>query len=284
MASLIKTNKVSTPGGEEFTLPTTYPSATVDLTSTSGGQLGYGSANPVTDRMQTSSSTSVTGDVFCDKARVNNASSVVSSVILNTLPNGTTDVDEVSRTRFHFSGACFTGVAKPCIQLLDANNANCLTGNYTAPQRLSYSYGGGSSQQNYSRAMTVTEKNQGHMLYHPQLTQPTGASQSGEIFTKTSATDGLAMLGGELVVSQYNKSQGYEQDHFLIESVFIYNNNSSFSTTNSVNFVMNSSFWTYSGYSSGAAPVYTQLKFYDANGNSVNEGMFMTYSNLNANK
>ena len=44
MASLIKTNKISTPGGQDFTLPTTYPSATVDLTSTSGGQLGYGTA------------------------------------------------------------------------------------------------------------------------------------------------------------------------------------------------------------------------------------------------
>mgnify|MGYP003626573099 CR=1 FL=1 len=283
MASLIKTNKVSTPGGQEFTLPTTYPSSTVDLTSTSGGQLGYGSANPVTDRMQTSSSTSVTGDVFCDKARVNNASSVVSSVILNTVPSGTTDLDEVSRTRFHFSGACFTGVAKPCMQLLNASNANCLTGNYTASQRLMYSYGGGNSQQNASRSMSVTEKNQGHMLYHPSLTQPTGASQSGEIFTKTSATNGLAMLGGELVVSQYNKAHGYPQDHFLIESVFIYNNNASFSTTNSVNFVMNSSFWVYPSGENAPGP-YTQLKFYDANGNNVNEGMFMTYSNLNANK
>jgi len=283
MASLIKTNKISTPGGEEFTLPTTYPSATVDLTSTSGGQLGYGSANPVTDRMQTSSSTSVTGDIFCDKARVNNASSAVSSVVLNCLPAGTTDVDEITRTKFTFSGACFTGVAKPVIQLLTSSDGDCLNANYACNQRLMYSYGSGSSQESYSRVMTNTEKNQGHMLYHPQLTAPTGASQSGEIFTKTSATNGLAMLGGELVVSQYTKEQGYDTDHFLIESVFVYNNNSSFTVTNSVNFIMNSTMWQYSGYNSGSAPVYTKLKFYDSNGNNINEGMFMTYSNLNTN-
>ena len=34
--------------------------------------------------------------LFCDKARVNNASSAVSSVVLNCLPAGTTDVDEIS--------------------------------------------------------------------------------------------------------------------------------------------------------------------------------------------
>ena len=33
MASLIKTNKISTPGGEDFTLPTTYPASQSSLTT-----------------------------------------------------------------------------------------------------------------------------------------------------------------------------------------------------------------------------------------------------------
>ena len=282
MASLIKTNKISTPGGEEFTLPTTYPSAKVDLTSTSGGVLGYGSANPVTDRMQTGSSTSVTGDVFCDKARVNNASAVVSNVTLNCLPNALADSKEIARTRLNFSGVCFTGNARPCIQLLDASNNVCWNGNFTGKQRWMYSYGGGNGQESYSRNASVTNLNEGFELSHPQLTELTGGSQSGEIFTKTAATNNLAMLGGELSVSQYTKSQGYEYDHFLIEAVFIYNNNATFSTASSVNFVMHSSCIYYTGYSAGQAPIYTQLKFYDRNGTNINEGMFVTYSNINS--
>ena len=282
MASLIKTNKISTPGGEEFTLPTTYPSAKVDLTSTSGGQLGYGSANPVTDRMETSSTTSETGEVFCDKARVNNASAVVSNVTLNCLPNALTDVNDIARTRLHFSGVCFTGNARPCIQLLDASDNVCWNGNFTGRQRWQYSYGGGNSQESYSRNASVTNLNEGFELSHPQLTELTGGSQSGEIFTKTAATNNLAMLGGELQVSQYNKEQGYQYDHFLIEAVMVYNNNATFSTTSSVNWVKHTSCIYYNGYSSGAAPIYTKLKFYDRNSENINEGMFMTYSHINS--
>ena len=97
MASLIKTNKLSTPGGQEFTLPTTLPSEQSSLTSTSAGQLGYGSLGFSTDALTsdnkvgqegvagTTYDSQVQGETLVDKARIK-YDATAAAVILECLP------------------------------------------------------------------------------------------------------------------------------------------------------------------------------------------------------
>lgn len=278
MASLIKTNKISTPGGEEFTLPTTYPSGTVDLTSTSGGQLGYGSANPIVANMSTS--TGKIAERFCDKLRVNNASSTVANATLSALPADVTDVSSIVRTQVDFAGVCFVGSATPYLQLLDASNNDIIGNSYSYRERRQENYSSGSTG-TLNNSTSGTASN-GHKLNYTQAV--VGAAKTGEIFTKTTNEDSLGLMCGYVTISQYNKSDGdgIEDSAMLIESCINYNYNATY-TNSSRGCIVHK--WTRYYNTSGATiNPYTQIKIYDLSGNNINEGMFTTYSYINVNK
>lgn len=279
MASLIKTNKLSTPGGEEFTLPTTYPSATVDLTSTSGGQLGYGPANPITANAATS--TGKIAERFCDKLRVNNANGTVANATLNALPSDVTDVSSIVRTQIDFSGVCFTGTGNPYVQLLDASNNNVINGNYYVYERKHENYGGGSTGTLNTSPGQNNASTNGLQLNYNQTTK--GAAQSGEIFAKTSNVDNLTMMSGYIIINQYNIQDGLTNNSMLIESNIQYNYNGTYTDSGRTCMVHK---WTrYCGQNTiDTFQPYTQVKIYDLSGNAINEGMFVSYSHINVNK
>ena len=107
MASLIKTNKISTPGGEDFTLPTTYPASKSQLQSTSSGVWQYKTGGVSTDKMGSGSTPAVIGERFCDKVRVNNTVATPSTVNLSLTPDNTSDVDNIAWSKLEFAGVCF---------------------------------------------------------------------------------------------------------------------------------------------------------------------------------
>lgn len=278
MASLIKTNKISTPGGQDFTLPTTYPSATVDLTSTSGGQLGYGTANPVVANMSTS--TGKIAERFCDKIRVNNASSTVANATLSALPSDVTDVSSIVRTQVDFAGVCFVGTADPHVQLLDASNNNIIGSSLYEQYRYSESYNGGSGTLNNN--VETTASSNGLKLNYNLTVK--GAAKSGEIFTKTTNEDNLALMCGYVIINQYNLSDGagITNSGILIESNINYNYNGTY--TDSGRGCMVHKWARYFNTSGTTINPYTQVKIYDSNGNNINEGIFVSYSHINVNK
>ena len=278
MASLIKTNKVSTPGGEEFTLPTTYPSGTVDLTSTSGGQLGYGTANPIVQNMSTS--TGKIAERFCDKIRVNNASSTVANATLSALPSDVTDVSSIVRTQVDFAGVCFVGTAAPHVQLLDASNNNIIGSNFTQQQRWSECWSNGSGTLNNNAE--GSSESRGLQLNYAQTVK--GAAKSGEIFTKTTNEDNLALMCGYVIINQYNLSDGdgINSSGILIESNINFNYNGTY--TDSGRGCMVHKWVRFFNTSGTTINPYTQVKIYDYNGNNINEGIFVSYSHINVNK
>ena len=277
MASLIKTNNLSTPGGEGFALPTTYPSATVDLTSTSGGQLGYGSANPVTANLSTA--TGRVAERFCDKLRVNNAVSTVANATLNALPSDVTDASSIVRTHVDFSGVCFTGRALPHIQLLDASNNDIINGNYYCQMRYGESYGGSSGT--YNNMESQFSPTQGiKMTYNQSVT---GGSKTGEIFTKVQNEDNLAFMNGYITISQYNIEDGLDHNSMLIETNIMFNHVDSYNSSGRSTMVHKWAYLRGQNQTYTFQP-YTQLKIYDTNSNSINEGMFVVYSHINVDK
>tara|TARA_B100000902_G_scaffold230464_1_gene218665 strand:+ start:1248 stop:2087 length:840 start_codon:yes stop_codon:yes gene_type:complete len=279
MASLIKTNKISTPGGEEFTLPTTYPSSTVDLTSTSGGQLGYGTANPIVQNMSTS--TGKIAERFCDKLRVNNSSSTVANATLSALPSDVTDVSSIVRTQVDFAGVCFVGNATPYLQLLDASNNNVIGNSYSYKERRQENYSSGSTG-TLNNATSGTANSNGFKLTYTQAV--VGASKSGEIFTKTANENDLGLMCGYITISQYNTSDGagIEDNAMLIESCINYNYNGTY--TSSTRGCIVHKWVRYYNTSGATINPYTQIKIYDLSGNNISEGMFTTYSYINVNK
>jgi hypothetical protein len=177
MASLIKTNKISTPGGEDFTLPTTYPSSQSSLTSTSSGVLGYGDLGFSTDRLENSS-----GDisrVFVDKVRATQASPL-SNMTLDVVPSGT-DADNVQDIWINCSGVCLAADGFLGLEFLDGSSNNVLSSSTNMRFRVyNGTGGGGTSHQQYSN-QSWNE----HRLCHSSYDVP-GASASSEIFTATS--------------------------------------------------------------------------------------------------
>ena len=164
MASLIKTNKISTPGGEEFTLPTTLPSAQSSLTSTSGGQLGYGDLGFSSDAMV--KNTAVVGgatafqqsEILMDKARVKNdaTAAAVELDLTPSLRTGQTNAN-VQSFRINYSGVCFSSHHDfyPAIQLYDSSNTALISGSGSSQAyRWRSNYSGGFN--NYSTCLLYT--------------------------------------------------------------------------------------------------------------------------------
>jgi hypothetical protein len=300
MASLIKTNKLSTPGGQEFTLPTTLPSEASSLTSTASGQLGYGSLGFSSDALTTNNKTinsvagqtfnsQVQGETLVDKARVKN-DSTATQVTLDVLPTLRTGqvAPNVQFFRLNFCGVNFSdGGFRPTIQLLDASNNNIISNSSANQQFRSYSnYSGGYG--NYSK-----DPNVAYMpLLYDEGYRPTGANASSELFNQTSLRNGTAMMNGyceiQLVSSAANTSDDTSNSYFgaggliLARNYFSYRYESSYSSTSN-----NAIIGVFSQYVSKQVSMNnaTKIKFYSHTGTTVmNEGLFWTDTVMNPGK
>tara|TARA_R100001460_G_scaffold1951_1_gene6805 strand:- start:2164 stop:3078 length:915 start_codon:yes stop_codon:yes gene_type:complete len=302
MASLIKTNKISTPGGEEFTLPTTLPSEQSSLTSTSGGQLGYGSLGFSTDALTTDNkvnkdgeagsnfSSQVQGETLVDKARFTN-SSTANAVTLEALPTLRTGqvAANLQRTRLSFCGVNFSDNGfRPSIQLLDSSNNNIINSSSSAQAlRSTTNYSGSSSR--YSNNPNVSYM---PMLYNESY-RPTGANASSELFNQTTRRDGTAMMNGfvEVVCISSDASSTNANDYsnsfgaggqLLIRSycVFRYDYTSSATNNNSI-----IGYFNIFSHSTATLNQMKKIKFYSHTGSTVmNEGLFWTESTMNPGK
>lgn len=285
MASLIKTNKISTPGGEEFTLPTTLPSAASNLTSTSGGQLGYGSLGFSSDRLETS--TGKIGRIFVDKVRCNNANSTLSNFTLDCVPAGVTDLDTIQTVYFNMSGICGTGQFYPALQILDSSNNNLIDNSNSGQMRWRVNLNGNSAS-TYS-GNTADASWGYHKLTHNSY-PPSGTSATGEIFTKTTPADwnDRARLAGEVRISQISSNLGTfassgssmtSGGRIMIEARIGYKRGATSSTSGGMFIsVYTSSLWL----RTSQAPM-AKIKFFDWNGSaSFNEGLCWTETTLNS--
>jgi hypothetical protein len=296
MASLIKTNKLSTPGGEEFTLPTTLPSEQSSLTSTSAGQLGYGSLGFSSDAMVGSnfaksgtetSTANVSGEVMIDKARVKNdatTNQVILSVKPSTFRTGQ-QAQNIQVVRLCYDGVCFSdGGFYPTIQLLDSGNNNIITNSSANQAMRSYA--------NVNGGMTHYS-NDPNTAYCPMLYsysyRPTGANASSEIFNQTTRRNGTAMMNGfveiMLTSSAANEDDGSSSNswgaggHILIKTFSWFRHQSSYSNTDNNAIQRN-----FNIFSSKQTTVNNmeKIKFYSYTGSTVmNEGLFWTESMLN---
>jgi len=296
MASLIKTNKLSTPGGQEFTLPTSLPSEQSSLTSTSAGQLGYGSLGFASDAMVGSnfvksgsetSTANISSEVMIDKARVKNdatANQVILSVKPTTFRTGQ-QAQNIQFVRLCYDGVCFNdGGFYPTIQLLDSSNNNIIS-NSSSNQAMRYyaNVNGGDTQ--YS--------NDPNTAYCPMLYnysyRPCGANASSELFNLTSRRDGTAMMNGYaeimLTSSAANKDNGSSSSswgsggHILIKTMSWFRHQSS--RTASGNDAIQRNFNVFSSKQTTVNNM-EKIKFYSYSGSTVmNEGLFWTESMLN---
>ena len=285
MASLIKTNKFSTPGGEEFTLPTTLPSAASNLTSTSGGQLGYGALGFASDRLETT--TGKIGRIFVDKVRCNNASSTLSNFTLDCVPAGVTDLDTIQTVYFNMSGICGTSAFYPALQILDSSNNNLINNGYSGQMRWRLNLSANSVSTNQGDTSSASWGY--HKLSHNSY-PPSGASATGEIFTKVTPGDwnDRARLAGEVRITQISSNLGTFQTsassmtsggRIMIEARIGYKRNATSSTSGGQFIsVYTTSLWL----RTSQAPM-AKIKFYDFNGSaSFNEGLCWTETTLNS--
>jgi len=277
MASLIKTNKISTPGGEDFTLPTTYPASTVALESTSTGVLQYGNANPTADRMSTNAG--LTGEVFCDKIRIQNNVNTSSNVVLNALPTGLTDADQIVMTRLEFFGVCFNQDAYPFIQLLDASDNPIIETNQSMSRKHWYGSNNGQQWANYQTNNSASSN--GMPLY--QTYGPCGSANIGtnEVFSLNFGESGLAFMNGEVWIQNITAAAQANNSYNTtrIWAQFCYRIDQSNNT--------NSNYWgmQVADYStSNTYNPYTKVKFYDQGGGTMTEGLWITQSFINPNK
>jgi len=300
MASLIKTNKLSTPGGQEFTLPTSLPSEQSSLTSTSAGQLGYGALGFSSDAMVGSnfvksgtetSTANISSDVMIDKARVKmdaTANQVILSVKPTTFKTGQ-QAQNIQVARFCYDGVCFNdGGFYPTIQLLDSSNNNIISNSSSNQAMRSYA--------NVNGGMTHYS-NDPNTAYCPMLYsysyRPTGAytgvGASDEIFNITSRRNGIAMMNGfveiMLTSSAANEDDGSSSNswgaggHILIKTFSWFRHQSSYSNTDNNSIQRN-----FNIFSSKQTTVNNmeKIKFYSYTGSTVmNEGLFWTESMLN---
>ena len=306
MASLIKTNKLSTPGGQEFTLPTSLPSEQSSLTSTSAGQLGYGSLGFSSDALTSDNkvgqdgivgsnfASQVQGETLVDKARVKN-DSTANQVILECLPTLRTGqvAGNLQKTRLNFCGVNFNdGGFRPTIQLLDSSNNSIITsGSSAQAMRTTSNYSGSEAQ--YSKNPNTSYM---PMLYDESY-RPTGAytgvGASDELFNQTSLRNGTAMMNGYVEVvcvssaasstsaNDYGSSQG-AGGQLLIKSYCVYRYISSYSSTSS-----NAIIGMFNVFSHSTATLnqMKKIKFYSHTGTTVmNEGLFWTESTMNPGK
>ena len=289
MASLIKTNKISTPGGEDFTLPTTYPASKSTLQSTSSGAWQYKTGGVSTDKMGSGSTPAVIGERFCDKVRVNNTVATPSTVTLSLTPDNTSDVDNIAWSKLEFAGVCFDNnsgndYSHPNIKLKDSSGTAILDSNFrqSYKKRDSYNAGNGSYVNNNGNASSNGFK----LNYSYSIAS--GSLSSDEGFTKTAGWTGAGLLSGIVYIycltPAQNSAAGDINRKGMIRMVaqISYRNDRTFSnyscyfTQNFSDFYMNSDGQTWNQA--------TQLDFYDTNGNNINEGLFWTYSFLNPTK
>ena len=302
MASLIKTNKLSTPGGQEFTLPTTLPSEQSSLTSTSAGQLGYGSLGFSTDALTsdnkvgqdgvagTTYDSQVQGETLVDKARIK-YDATAAAVILECLPTLRTGqvAANLQTTRLNFHGVNFSDSGfRPTIQLLDSSNNNIINSSSSAQAlRSTNNYQGGSQQ--YSSNPNVSYM---PMSYNDTY-RPCGASASSELFNQTTRRNGTAMMNGYVEVvcisseasttsaNDYSNSKG-AGGQLLIKSYCVYRYENSYSSTSN-----NAIIGMFSVFSQSTATLnqMKKIKFYSHTGTTVmNEGLFWTESMMNPGK
>ena len=290
MASLIKTNKISTPGGEEFTLPTTLPSAQSSLTSTSGGQLGYGDLGFSSDAMV--KNTAVVGgatafqqsEILMDKARVKNdaTAAAVELDLTPSLRTGQTNAN-VQSFRINYSGVCFSSHHDfyPAIQLYDSSNTALISGSGSSQAyRWRSNYSGGYN--NYS-----TDPNDNYMhLYASSSYRPTGASTSSELFNVTSREDGRAFLNGFAEFTIVNSAITSIDTQFGVGGAIqcnmytVYRYQSSKNNTDNNCTIGNFGVFAQKKTSMNNA---VKIKFYSGAGGSavMNEGLFWTETYMN---
>jgi len=300
MASLIKTNKISTPGGEEFTLPTTYPGTTSSLTSTSGGQLGYGSLGFSSDVLSSDNKvintnagtffeSSVQSGSLVDKARIKN-DSTATAVTLDIVPSLRTGqvAANVQFVTLHFCGVCFSDSGfRPTIQLLDSDNNNVIS-NSNANQAMRSYHNSGGSFSNQSKDPNVAYM---PLLYNESY-RPTGASAASELFNQTALRNGTAMMNGYvsmmIISSDANSDTDTSGSRFgaggliLSKNNFAFRYESSYSSSSS-----NSIIGSYGKYVSKQQTLNnpTKIKFYTHTGTTVmNEGLFWTETIMNPGK
>ncbi len=302
MASLIKTNKLSTPGGEEFTLPTALPSEQSSLTSTSAGQLGYGSLGFATDALTSDNkvgkdgvadsnfNSQVQGETLVDKARVKN-DATAAAVILECLPTLRTGqvAANLQKTRLNFCGVNFSnGDFRPTIQLLDSSNNNIISSSSSAQALRSTNNYQGSSQQ-YSSNPNVSYM---PMSYN-ETYRPCGASASSELFNQTSLRNGTAMMNGYVEVvcissdasttsaNDYSNAKG-AGGQLLIKSYCVYRYTNSYSSTGNNAII---GMFNIFSHSTATLNQMKKIKFYSHTGSTVmNEGLFWTESTMNPGK
>ena len=296
MASLIKTNKISTPGGEEFTLPTTLPSSQSSLTSTAGGQLGYGSLGFSSDALATDNKVTDSGltttfnsqeqsATFVDKARVK-YDSTASQVTLDVLPTLRTGqvAPNVQYFTLHFCGVNFSDSNfRPTIQLLDSSNNNIITNSSANQSFRSFTNASGSFS-NLSKDPNVAYM---PLLYNESY-RPCGATASSELFNQTTRRNGTAMMNGfcqiQLVSSDANEdsSEWGAGGLILAKNYFAYRYENSYSSTSA-----NAIIGVFSQYVSKQTNMNnaTKIKFYSHTGTTVmNEGLFWTETTMNPGK
>tara|TARA_R100000908_G_scaffold16690_3_gene6304 strand:- start:3206 stop:4111 length:906 start_codon:yes stop_codon:yes gene_type:complete len=296
MASLIKTNKLSTPGGQEFTLPTTLPASQSSLTSTAAGQLSYGSLGFSSDAMvgenfvksgEKTSTAHISSEILIDKARIKHdstASQVTLSVKPSTFQTGT-QAQNIQMIRLNFDGVNFSdGGFYPSIQLLDSSNNNIIT-NSSANQAMR-------SWANVNGGMTQYS-NDPNVAYCPMLYsysyRPTGAYAASELFNQNTRRNGSAMMNGYVEVmltsSAANQDDGSSSSswgaggHILIKTMSVFRHQSSYDNTDN-----NATQRNFNIFSSKQTNVNNmeKIKFYSYNGTTVmNEGLFWTESMLN---
>tara|TARA_B100001250_G_scaffold69854_3_gene56239 strand:- start:3220 stop:4092 length:873 start_codon:yes stop_codon:yes gene_type:complete len=289
MASLIKTNKISTPGGEDFTLPTTYPASKSTLQSTSSGVWQYKTGGVSSDKMGSGSTPSVIGERFCDKVRVNNTVATPATVNLSLTPDNTSDVDNIAWSKLEFAGVCFdnnsgNNYSHPTIKLKDSSGTAILDSNFrqSYKKRDSYNAGNGSYVNNNSNASSNGFK----LNYSYSIAS--GSLSSDEGFTKTAGWTGAGLLSGIVYIycltPTQNSAAGDINRKGMIRMIsqisyrndITFSNYSCYFTQNFSDFYMKSDGQTWNQA--------TQLDFYDTNGNNINEGLFWTYSFLNPTK
>ena len=289
MASLIKTNKISTPGGEDFTLPTTYPASISTLQSTSSGVWQYKTGGVSSDKMGSGSTPSVIGERFCDKVRVNNTVATPATVNLSLTPDNTSDVDNIAWSKLEFAGVCFdnnsgNNYSHPTIKLKDSSGTAILDSNFrqSYKKRDSYNAGNGSYVNNNSNASSNGFK----LNYSYSIAS--GSLSSDEGFTKTAGWTGAGLLSGIVYIycltPTQNSAAGDINRKGMIRMIsqisyrndITFSNYSCYFTQNFSDFYMKSDGQTWNQA--------TQLDFYDTNGNNINEGLFWTYSFLNPTK
>ena len=300
MASLIKTNKISTPGGEEFTLPTTLPGTDSSLTSTSSGQLGYGSLGFSSDAMTSDNKTinSTAGTTFnsqmqssslVDKARITN-SSTASAVTLDVLPTLRTGqvASNVQFIRLNFCGVNFADDGfYPSIQLLDSGNNNIISNSSATQAFRSYTNASGGFS-NLSKDPNVAYMS---LLYNESY-RPCGATASSELFNQTTRRNGTAMMNGyceiQIVSSAANSDTNTGSSYFgaggliLAKNYFAYRYANGYSSTSN-----NAIIGVFSQYVSKQVTLNnaTKIKFYSYTGSTVmNEGLFWTETTMNPGK